>query len=154
MGYDDKGQCPMLVGNECSIYEHRPQTCRDYDCRVFAATGIPVDENVQSEIAQRVAKWVFNYDTEEDRAEHTMLRSAAAFLTNNSDLFPRGSLPSQPGPLAALAVRIYRAFAAITATGGSNAVAASDAAVAERIMTLLSEQKREGNRRRKKPSPQ
>ena len=44
MGYCDKGQCPMLVDNQCSIYEHRPQTCRDYDCRVFAATGISVDQ--------------------------------------------------------------------------------------------------------------
>src|SRR5437763_4457379 len=40
LGYDDRGQCPMLVDNQCSIYSHRPRTCRAYDCRVFAATGI------------------------------------------------------------------------------------------------------------------
>ena len=42
MGYDDQGRCPMLVEGDCSIYGDRPQTCRDYDCRVFAATGIEV----------------------------------------------------------------------------------------------------------------
>src|SRR5689334_24657317 len=24
MGYDEKGRCPMLVDDKCSIYEHRP----------------------------------------------------------------------------------------------------------------------------------
>src|SRR5262249_465616 len=38
MGYNEKGECPMLIDNKCSIYEHRPQTCRDFDCRIFAAT--------------------------------------------------------------------------------------------------------------------
>src|SRR4051812_18756771 len=35
MGYNKKGECPMLVDGKCSIYEDRPQTCRDYDCRIF-----------------------------------------------------------------------------------------------------------------------
>ena len=30
----------MLIDNQCSIYEHRPRTCRTYDCRVFAAAGL------------------------------------------------------------------------------------------------------------------
>ena len=38
MGYDAHGRCPMLRADGCSIYEHRPRTCRTYDCRVFAAT--------------------------------------------------------------------------------------------------------------------
>jgi hypothetical protein len=36
--------------------------------------------------------------TEEIRAEQTTLLKAAAFLQSNRDLFPDGSLPSQPGP--------------------------------------------------------
>ena len=28
LGYDENGHCPMLVEGECSIYEHRPLTCR------------------------------------------------------------------------------------------------------------------------------
>jgi len=35
MGYDRDGRCPMLVGDRCSIYAHRPRTCRTYDCSVF-----------------------------------------------------------------------------------------------------------------------
>ena len=40
LGFDERGHCPMLVEGGCSIYEHRPRTCRTYDCRVFAATGL------------------------------------------------------------------------------------------------------------------
>jgi hypothetical protein len=129
MGYGDSGQCPMLVDGECSIYEHRPQTCRDYDCRIFAATGVPLDEKTQSEISQRVNQWVFSYATEEDRAEHTALQKATAFLRANRNLFPEGSLPNQPGPLAAIAVRIYRLF--------TNHGAQPDAAIVHAIMTAL-----------------
>ena len=28
MGYDEHGRCPMLRPEGCSIYEHRPRTCR------------------------------------------------------------------------------------------------------------------------------
>ncbi|MFI5042361.1 MAG: YkgJ family cysteine cluster protein, partial [Acidimicrobiales bacterium] len=31
LGYDERGRCPMLVDARCSIYEHRPRTCRTYD---------------------------------------------------------------------------------------------------------------------------
>ena len=30
MGYDERGHCPMLVDGDCSIYDHRPRTCRMY----------------------------------------------------------------------------------------------------------------------------
>jgi Fe-S-cluster containining protein len=133
MGYNDKGHCPMLVDNECSIYEYRPQTCRDYDCRVFAATGVPVDQQTQAEIANRVKAWVFHYESEESREEHVILKEAAAFLQKNRDLFPQGSLPSYPVQLAALAVRIYRLFAA--AKMHNDASAMSDAVIAHAIMS-------------------
>jgi len=137
MGYNDKGHCPMLVDNECCIYEYRPQTCRDYDCRVFAATGVAVDQQTQAEIADRVKAWVFHYESEESREEHMILKEAAAFLQKNRDLFPQGSLPSYPVQLAALAVRIYRLFAA--AKMHNDASAMSDAVIAHAIMSALSE---------------
>ena len=40
LGYDENGHCPMLIDEKCSIYEHRPLTCRTYDCRIFPAAGI------------------------------------------------------------------------------------------------------------------
>ena len=31
LGYDERGHCPMLVHGACSIYDHRPRTCRAFD---------------------------------------------------------------------------------------------------------------------------
>ena len=59
MGYDEHGRCPMLRADGCSIYEHRPRTCRTYDCRVFAATGVVPTGRGQEAIATRAARWRF-----------------------------------------------------------------------------------------------
>ncbi len=133
LGYNDQGQCPMLVDNECSIYEDRPQTCRDYDCRVFAATGISVDPHTQAEIANRVKAWAFDYESEASREEQRTVQEAAAFLEKNRDRFPPGTIPSYPVQLAVLAVRIYRLF--------SEMKRAPDAAIAQAIWTALSAKK-------------
>jgi Fe-S-cluster containining protein len=139
LGYNDKGHCPMLVENTCSIYEFRPQSCRDYDCRVFTATAIPVDPQAQPEIAQRISEWAFDYESEESREEHRIVREAAAFLNNNRDLFPQGSIPTYPVQLAALAVRVYRLFLERSAKMRKDASAMSDAEIAHAILTVLSE---------------
>jgi Fe-S-cluster containining protein len=133
MGYNDQGHCPMLADNKCSIYEYRPQTCRSYDCRMFAATGVEPDAETQADIAARVKAWVFSYESEQSCYEHSVVKQAAAFLKENRDLFPPGFLPSHPAQLAALAVRIYRLF--------PDAAAVNDdaAAIAQAIMTALDE---------------
>jgi uncharacterized protein len=123
MGYGDNGCCPMLVDNECSIYEDRPQTCRDYDCRVFTATAVAVDP-AQVEIANRVKAWAFEYESEESREEQRVVKEAAAFLRKSTDLFPQGSIPSYPVQLAALAIRTYGLFSN-TASGKSDAFIAN-----------------------------
>lgn len=128
MGYGDQGQCPMLVDGECSIYEYRPQTCRDYDCRIFAATGLAVDERNQPEIARRVGAWRFRYRGKGHKLQ-AALRRAVSFLQGNRNRFPKGSLPSQPGPLAATAVRIYGLF-----TGDTQL---ADAAMIRQIVAVL-----------------
>ena len=139
MGYDDQGQCHMLKGGECSIYEDRPQTCRDYDCRIFAATGVAVDQETQQEIARRVAEWVFSYESGEGREEHGIVEQAAAFLQNNHDLFPPGVLPNYPVQLAALAVRLHMLFAELQAKARGDAACRSDAAMAQAILSELRE---------------
>ena len=63
LGYDERGQCPMLVDGACSIYEHRPRTCRTYDCRVFAVTGVEPEN--QPAISARVKRWRFEVDDTE-----------------------------------------------------------------------------------------
>jgi Fe-S-cluster containining protein len=135
MGYSDKGHCPMLVENKCSIYEDRPRTCRSYDCRIFSATGVAVDPS-QPEIAERVKAWAFQHENENSRKEHAIVKNAAAFLQKNSDLFPQGTLPTYPAHLAALAVRIYKLFS------GAEAKLGEDAQIAQAILSILNEPKK------------
>jgi Fe-S-cluster containining protein len=77
LGYDERGHCPMLVDDRCSIYEHRPRACRMYDCRIFAATGVDPEK---PEIARRVREWHFTYASESAGETQAALRAAAAEL--------------------------------------------------------------------------
>ena len=89
LGHDARGHCPMLVDNTCSIYEHRPRTCRTYDCRVFGATGLdPADGDPRkSAIVQRVERWRFEHRTEDDRAAHAAVWDAVVTIrTSMPDL--------------------------------------------------------------------
>lgn len=107
LGYDKNGRCPMLGGDGCSIYEHRPATCRTYDCRVFAAAGIAAD---REPISQRVRGWVFSYPTDDDRREHAAVQAAARFLQEHGGCFPGGAVPSSPAQVALLAIKVYGVF--------------------------------------------
>jgi uncharacterized protein len=80
--HDARGHCPMLVDARCSIYEDRPQTCRTYDCRVFAATGVEPDDGL---IAERAARWRFTYASEADRARHDEVRTTAVAIRGRAD---------------------------------------------------------------------
>ncbi len=73
------GHCPMLQEGRCSIYRHRPQTCLDYDCRIFAAAGIDAGGADKTVINQRVRAWRFTYPTQEDELAHRAVRAAASF---------------------------------------------------------------------------
>jgi Fe-S-cluster containining protein len=108
LGYDERGHCPMLVDNECSIYEHRPRTCRAYDCRVFTATGVQL-EGRQEAVARRARRWRFEYPTQADRTEQDGVRAAVAFVDRHREVL-RDSLPLTPTALAAAAVAISGAF--------------------------------------------
>ena len=76
MGYDEHGCCPMLGDAGCSIYEHRPRTCRTYDCRVFPATGLAPEED-KVLIARQAVRWRFSYPTDGDRTAHEAVAAAA-----------------------------------------------------------------------------
>lgn len=80
MGYDQQGHCPMLVDGACSIYEHRPRTCRTYDCRVFAASGLALEGPEKSAINERVGRWRFQLPEPTDRARLQAVRAATAYL--------------------------------------------------------------------------
>ena len=109
MGYVENGHCPMLVDGGCSIYEHRPRTCRTYDCRVFPAAGVEVDGEDQTAIARQAGRWRFDLPDEVDQVEHDAVRAAAAFVREREDLLPEGSAPANATQRAVLAIRLYRA---------------------------------------------
>lgn len=111
MGYDDRGHCPMLIDNRCSIYEHRPRTCRTYDCRVLPAAGIEIDDDDDKAlIARRVRRWRFTFPTPADRSEHDAVRAAAKFLDEHRDQLPGDAIPTNPTQRAVLAIEIHDAF--------------------------------------------
>ena len=86
LGYDERGHCPMLADGRCTIYEHRPRTCRTYDCRVFAATGLDVDaeDDRKAPIARQAARWRFDFPGPEDRRRHAAVRTAVRSLRATS----------------------------------------------------------------------
>lgn len=74
LGHDERGHCPMLVDDRCSIYAVRPRACRTYDCRVFPASGVEADAPA---IATRAGRWRFTFDAR-GRRLHAAVRAAAA----------------------------------------------------------------------------
>jgi Fe-S-cluster containining protein len=109
MGYDERGHCPMLVDGRCSIYAHRPRTCRSYDCRVFAATGLDPGADKPA-IADRVTRWRFDQPTAADRVAAAACRAAAAYLRARAGELPIGRADRNPVALAALAIEVHGAF--------------------------------------------
>jgi len=102
----DDGVCPMLDAGRCSIYHGRPQTCLDYDCRIFSAAGIEAGKQI---IDKRVREWRFSYPTEADRSEHEAVRAAAAFLRQQRDSFSV-RVPATPMGVAVFAIKAYGVF--------------------------------------------
>jgi hypothetical protein len=102
VGYDEDGRCPLLGAGGCSIYEHRPRTCRSYDCRLFAAAGVTPD---QPAVASAAGRWSFTVAGGDERSHLDGLRRAARFLAAHPEVWPRGLAPGATGrALAALAV--------------------------------------------------
>ena len=103
LGYDEHGCCPMLGDDGCRIYEHRPRTCRTYDCRVFTATGVDPGDH-QPLLAERVRRWRFRRGA--DGPEAVALRAAAADLAAGR----AGDVPRTPLELAVRAVELHRSY--------------------------------------------
>lgn len=82
--YDERGHCPMLVDGACTIYDHRPRTCRTYDCRVFPATGVAPPDDKPAIVAQ-AARWRFTVAGDDDRALQAAVRAAAEALAAAPD---------------------------------------------------------------------
>ena len=100
------GLCPMLHAGRCTIYHVRPQTCLDYDCRIFAAAGIDAGKPI---IDKRVREWRFSYPSNLDRREHEAVRAAASFLREHRDSF-NVRIPASAMGIAVFAIKAYAIF--------------------------------------------
>jgi uncharacterized protein len=109
MGYDARGHCPMLIDGKCSIYAHRPRTCRTYDCRVFPATGIESDDD-KGLIAEQANRWSFSYQGDDDRTQHDAVRASALYLRDHREAHPEGNVPATPTQLAVAAIEAHEVF--------------------------------------------
>ena len=110
MGYDEHGRCPMLVDGACSIYDHRPRTCRTYDCRIFAATGVQPDGDPSGAIAARVEQWRFEVSSGVDHDEQAAVRAAARSLERPDRELPEVLRTRSATHCAVLAVETAVAF--------------------------------------------
>ena len=106
LGYDERGHCPMLIDDRCSIYEHRPRTCRTYDCRIFPAAGIRIGHEAPL-IDQRARRWCFSFDTESDRDRQAAVEAAAAYLADGSEELPAAANATQR---AVMAIEMHESF--------------------------------------------
>jgi hypothetical protein len=125
------GACPMLSCGQCSIYAQRPQTCLDYDCRVFAVAGIAAGGADKAVINRRVREWRFQFAGDEDRRAYAAVQAAAAFIRTARAQFPAGTVPANPLGVAALALRVYPVFLLPGPTGDAADIARSVVAARE-----------------------
>ena len=143
MGYNAQGECPMLSDGRCSIYSSRPQTCRDYDCRIFAAAGIPAGGDEKAAVNRQVLRWRFSFRNDEDKQTNAAVRAAARFLTEQAHRLTPDRRPANPTQLALLAIELRTLFAA--------ADSLSAEALAERVNAYIENRMIEGRRMEDRP---
>ena len=110
MGFRADGRCPMLGAGGCGVYADRPQTCRDYDCRVFAAASMLAGDARRAVINERVQAWEFTFADAAARDAQQAVASAAAFIREQAAHFPPGWAPTGPTGIAVLALKVYTVF--------------------------------------------
>jgi uncharacterized protein len=109
MGYTKRGHCPMLKHDRCTIYEHRPNTCRVYDCRVFTASGVAVGGE-KPLVAERVDRWAFTFDSDDAVAQHAAVQHAAVFIRSHRNELPKDKLPTNSTRHAVMAAELHDLF--------------------------------------------
>lgn len=120
----EDGTCPMLEAGQCSIYADRPQTCRDYDCRIYAAAGLLPDGD-RPVIRERVREWRFDFAAPDEQEQSAAVRRAAAFIRQHAGQFPAAVRAHSAAAAAVLAVKVYPLFAAADEEQGRELSAAA-----------------------------
>jgi len=109
LGYDEKGHCPMFKKDQCSIYPFRPETCRQYDCRIYPATGIYPD-NARSKILAKAKTWNFDLNSSKEKHLFDAVQKASKFLITYKKLFPDNFYPKNESQQAVLSIQIHSIF--------------------------------------------
>lgn len=134
MGYNDQGHCPMLINDRCSIYFDRPQTCRAYDCRIFAAANMAPGETDKALVMQRTELWEFSFTDPQSRDQQSAVAAAARWLqqeqTNTKTHLPAGFVPSNSTQLAVLALQVHSLFLPTNASNDTDSQTFADRLVA------------------------
>ena len=130
LGFDEHGACSLLAEDGCTIYDHRPRTCRTYDCRVFAATGVDVGADKPA-IGARAVRWRFELGPG-DGVRRGALRAAADRLATDADLRTALRMGTGATERAVLAVEVHDAFLDRDDAGGARLVEPEAAAVVDR----------------------
>lgn len=107
IGLTKTGKCSMLKNKQCSIYTLRPQACRDYDCRLFAAANL---NSGITEIDRAVKRWRFHYRNSSAKATHLAIKTAASFVITHSNDFPEGKFPTRPDEIAIISIKAHNIF--------------------------------------------
>ena len=105
MGYDEYGHCPMFANGECSIYTHRPRTCRVYDCRVFPATNVDISSD-KPLIGAQARRWKFTFGDDDGRRRQVAVDAAATYLRDHHGDLPPEAVPTNPTQLAVRAIEM------------------------------------------------
>lgn len=111
LGHDERGHCPMLVDGACTIYAHRPRTCRMYDCRFLAAAGVGLeDDPSKAAIAVQIRRWRFRYDTDEDRARAEAVRAAVEAIRSEVEEETRAGSGPTDTAIAIHSIEVHEHF--------------------------------------------
>jgi uncharacterized protein len=109
MAFREDGSCPFLSTQGCGIYADRPRTCRDYDCRIYAAAGI-LPDGERPLIQQRVRDWEFDFESPDARRQALAVVRAATFIRENPGLFPVSMRAQSATAAAVMAVKGFELF--------------------------------------------
>jgi Fe-S-cluster containining protein len=143
LGYDEAGRCPMLETSACSIYADRPLTCRTYDCRIFAATGIAEAAAEKADVTARARRWRFSYrDAESEQRHQSLRRGARLLLELRQQLREQNEaqlLPQNTTQLAMLAVQLHEQFHADRRLPDGHTDVQEKAALNRKVLQAISE---------------
>lgn len=137
MGFNEQGQCPMLIEGRCSIYADRPSACRTYDCRVFAAADIEAGGAEKTDVNARVLRWQFSYADTQAQLAHAAVTKVAQVVTDCADIFVAAGAKVDPGaasPIARFAIEEYRQLLDIHEQIATTDQSLSDEAIAQRLV--------------------